>query len=61
MLRWWGSARRANDPDGVMRRIAARLTDEDRDGLAAFLGSLPPRAAGSGGGGAGELDPLRQR
>lgn len=56
MLRWWGSEKRANDPDGAMRSVAAKLSAEDRAAVTAFLGSLPPRGAGPG-----VLDPLSQR
>lgn len=39
-LRNWKSGDRRNSPDGVMNRIAGALSDDEIDGLAAYLATL---------------------
>ena len=41
-LQDWAEGRRANDPDGVMRAVVAKLAPDDRRAVAAYLATLPP-------------------
>jgi cytochrome c553 len=43
------SGRRTNDPDGVMQKVAQRLSEGDSAALSAYLASLPRPAAGACG------------
>ncbi len=44
------AGKRANDPNGVMQKVAQRLSDRDVDALAAYLASLPHAAGAVCGG-----------
>jgi cytochrome c553 len=42
------SGRRTNDPDGVMQKLAQRLSDRDRAALSGYFASIPRPAAACG-------------
>jgi cytochrome c553 len=43
----WRDGSRANDPYAMMRKMAANLTDDDINNVAAFLASAPPTTGGN--------------
>ena len=43
----WRDGSRANDPYGMMRKMAHNLTDADIDNLATFLACAPTTTAGN--------------
>ena len=43
----WRDGSRANDPYAMMRKMAANLTDDDINNIAAFLASAPPTTGGN--------------